>query len=96
MWMPAKWHLVGMYPSRRAIANPFIGAMHIELTDEETAALTQELHDLVEGDKYLFSPHIRTLRVILVYARAASVLVRRRLQVKSAPGAPLGRDWTQA
>jgi hypothetical protein len=39
--------------------------MHLELTDEETAALTQELHDIVENDRYPFSPRIRTLRAIL-------------------------------
>jgi len=36
-----------------------------ELSDEETAALTQELHDTVENDRYPFSPRIRTLRAIL-------------------------------
>jgi len=30
-----------------------------------SAALTQELHDIVESDRYLFSPRIRTLRSIL-------------------------------
>jgi hypothetical protein len=30
---------------------------------EETAALTQELHEIVENDRYPFSPRIRTLRV---------------------------------
>ena len=39
--------------------------MHLDLTDEETAALTQELHDIVENDRYPFSPRIRTLRSIL-------------------------------
>jgi hypothetical protein len=39
--------------------------MHLDLTDEETAALTQELHDIVENDRYPFSPRIRTLRAIL-------------------------------
>jgi hypothetical protein len=33
--------------------------MHLDLTDEETAALTQELHDIVENDRYPFSPRIR-------------------------------------
>jgi hypothetical protein len=39
--------------------------MHPDLSDEETAALSQELHDIVEGDRYPFSPRIRTLRAIL-------------------------------
>jgi hypothetical protein len=36
--------------------------MHLDLTDEETAALVQELHDIVESDRYPFSPRIRTRR----------------------------------
>jgi hypothetical protein len=39
--------------------------MHLDLSDEETAALTQELHDIVENDRYPFSPRIRTLRAVL-------------------------------
>jgi hypothetical protein len=39
--------------------------MNIELSDEETAALAQELHEIVENDRYPFSPRIRTLRGIL-------------------------------
>jgi hypothetical protein len=39
--------------------------MHLDLTDEETAALTHELHDIVESDKYPFSRRIRTLKAIL-------------------------------
>jgi hypothetical protein len=42
---------------------------NLELSDEETAALTQELHDIVENDRYLFSPRIRTLRGILAKIR---------------------------
>jgi hypothetical protein len=34
--------------------------MHLDLSDEETAALTQELHEIVESDRYPFSPRIRT------------------------------------
>jgi hypothetical protein len=34
--------------------------MHLDLSDEETATLTQELHDIVENDRYPFSPRIRT------------------------------------
>ena len=39
--------------------------MNLGLTDEESAALTQELHDIVENDRYPFSLRIRTLRGIL-------------------------------
>jgi hypothetical protein len=39
--------------------------MHLDLTDEETAAITQELHNIVENDRYPFSPRICTLRAIL-------------------------------
>jgi hypothetical protein len=39
--------------------------MHLDLTDEEAAALTQELHDILENARYPFSPRIRTLREIL-------------------------------
>jgi hypothetical protein len=43
--------------------------MHLDLSDDEAAALTQELHDIVENDRYPFSPHIRTLRGILAKLR---------------------------
>jgi hypothetical protein len=45
--------------------DPISGAMHLNLTDEETGALTEELRRIVEGDSYSFSPRIRTLRAIL-------------------------------
>jgi hypothetical protein len=35
------------------------------LSDEQAAALERELHDIVENDRYPFSPRIRTLREIL-------------------------------
>jgi hypothetical protein len=47
--------------------------MHLDLTDEETAALTQELHDIVENDRYPFSYRIRTLRGILAKLRPEPV-----------------------
>jgi hypothetical protein len=43
--------------------------MHLDLNDEETAALTQELHEIVESDRYPFSPRIRTLSGILAKLR---------------------------
>ena len=39
--------------------------MNLDLSDEEAAALAQELHEIVENDRYPFSPRIRTLRGIL-------------------------------
>jgi hypothetical protein len=47
--------------------------MNLDLTDEETAALTQELHDIVESDRYRFSPRIRALRAILAKLRPEPV-----------------------
>jgi hypothetical protein len=38
---------------------------HLDLSDEETAALTQELLYIVETDRYPFSPRVQTLRAIL-------------------------------
>jgi hypothetical protein len=43
--------------------------MHTELSDEEAAALTQELHDIIESNRYPFSPRIPTLRAILAKVR---------------------------
>jgi len=39
--------------------------MHLDLSDEAAAALTRELHHIVESDRYPFSPRIRTLKAIL-------------------------------
>jgi hypothetical protein len=47
--------------------------MHLDPTDEEAAALTQELHDIVENDRYPFSHRIRTLRAILAKLRPEPV-----------------------
>jgi hypothetical protein len=38
---------------------------HLDLTDEEAAALTKELADIAGNDRYPFSAHIQTLRAIL-------------------------------
>ena len=43
--------------------------MHLDLTDDEAAALTQELHEIVENDRYPFSPGISTLSGILAKLR---------------------------
>jgi hypothetical protein len=39
--------------------------MHLDLSHNEAAALTQELRDSVESDRYPFSPRIQTLRAVL-------------------------------
>jgi hypothetical protein len=44
---------------------------YLDLTDDE--ALTQELHEIVENDRYPFSPRIRTLRAILAKLRPEPV-----------------------
>jgi hypothetical protein len=38
---------------------------HLDLTDEEAAALIKELADITGNDRYPFSPRIQTLRAIL-------------------------------
>jgi hypothetical protein len=46
---------------------------HLDLADDEAAALTQELHDIVENDRYPFSPRIQTLRAVLAKLRPEPV-----------------------
>ena len=46
---------------------------HLDLSDDEAAALIQELHVIVESDRYPFSPRIRTLRAILAKLRPEPV-----------------------
>jgi hypothetical protein len=43
--------------------------MNLDLTDQETAGFTQELREIVENDRYPFSPRIRTLGGILAKLR---------------------------
>jgi hypothetical protein len=43
----------------------YIRCMHLELTDEQTEALTRELSQIIENDRYPFSPCIRVLKDIL-------------------------------
>jgi hypothetical protein len=57
----------------RAGPHSHLVGMPLDLTDDETAALTQELHDIVENDRYPFSPRIRTLRGILAKLRPEPV-----------------------
>jgi hypothetical protein len=46
---------------------------HLDLSDDEAAGLTQELHDIVENDRYPFSLRIRTLKGILAKQRPEPV-----------------------
>ena len=47
--------------------------MHLDLSDDEAAALAQELHAIVENDRYPLSPRIRTLGAILAKLRPEPV-----------------------
>jgi hypothetical protein len=47
--------------------------MHLDLSDQETAALAEELHNIVENDRNPFSPRIQTLRAILAKLRPEPV-----------------------
>jgi hypothetical protein len=47
--------------------------MHLALSDAETTARTQKLHDIIESGKYPFSPRIRNLRAILTKLRPEPV-----------------------
>src|SRR6516225_4698538 len=47
--------------------------MHLDLTDEETAALLRELDGLIDGDRYFLSPRINTLRAIRAKLRPEPV-----------------------
>jgi hypothetical protein len=38
--------------------------MNLDLSDEEAAALLAELDHIIDGDRYPFSPRIRTLTAI--------------------------------
>jgi hypothetical protein len=42
---------------------------HLDLSDEEGAALTKELADITGNDRYPFSPRIQTLMAILAKLR---------------------------
>ena len=69
--MPTRKYWQVLQPSR---PQPHIGVMqHLELSDEEAAALVRELHDIIESNRYPFSPRIRTLRAILAQLRPEPV-----------------------
>jgi hypothetical protein len=47
--------------------------MNLELTDEQTEALLRELSQIIEYDRYPFSPRIRTLKEIRAKIQPDSV-----------------------
>jgi hypothetical protein len=47
--------------------------MHLDLTDEEAAALLKELDGLINSDRYFLSPRIKTLEAIRTKLRPESV-----------------------
>ena len=47
--------------------------MTVELTDEQTTALTRLLTDVIEADRYPLSPRIQTLKTILAKIRPEPV-----------------------
>ena len=47
--------------------------MHLNLPDEEAAALTKELDDSTRNNRYPFSERIRTLKAILAKLRPEPV-----------------------
>ena len=47
--------------------------MHLDLSDDETAALLRELDQIIEGDRYPLSPRILTLKAIRAKLRPGPV-----------------------
>jgi hypothetical protein len=77
---------------RAGRARPYIRAMHLDLSDDEAAALAQELHEVVDNDRYPFSPRIRTLRAILAKLRPGAG-ARALAAVETEHGSP---SWCQS
>jgi hypothetical protein len=53
----------GQVHQRRS--QPHIGAMHLDLTEEETTALARLLSSAIDGDRFPLSPRVQTLKTIL-------------------------------
>ena len=47
--------------------------MHLDLSDEETAALLKELDGLIDGDRYFLPSRIKTLKAIRAKMRPEPV-----------------------
>ena len=53
---------------------PYIGGMpHLDLTDEEAAALVQHLKRAIDGDRYPLSPRLAPVKAILAKLRPEPV-----------------------
>jgi hypothetical protein len=51
------------------VKDPTLGIMNLELTEEEGAALANELHAIVRNDRCPLSPRIETLKANLAKIR---------------------------
>jgi hypothetical protein len=47
--------------------------MHLDLSDDETIALTKELQEITRNERYQFSSRIRTLKAILAQLKPEAV-----------------------
>jgi hypothetical protein len=66
---------------------------HLDLLDEEAAALTKELDDIIRNDRYPFSQRIRTLTAILNMLRPEPKLEPLRPpKVYASPRATAAKD----
>ena len=59
--------------------------MHLDLSDEEAAGLANELHRIVENDRYPFSPRIRALRAIPLTRAFKAAKLRPAAQLRPEP-----------
>jgi hypothetical protein len=59
--------------SASGLSHPHIGAMNLDLSDEEIAALTRLLTNTIDADRYPLSPRIQTLKGILAKLRPEPV-----------------------
>ena len=66
---------------------------HLDLSDEEAAALIKELADITGNDRYPFSPRIQTLRAILAKLRPEPAREPPPPKVYAPPRATAARRW---
>jgi hypothetical protein len=68
--VPTIWHYCdGWWRSAKPTAHSVPIMQHLDLSDEEAAALIKGLADITGNDRYPFSPRIQTLRAILAKLR---------------------------
>lgn len=63
--------------------------MNLDLTGEQTEALTRELSHIIEDDRHPFSPRIRTLKEILVKLRPEASRVIATAPLRAAEQRPI-------